>query len=344
MPHITDTIGFLNGGGGLGLTDQLLSASVGAWLEEKHAARPISAQVETALSQVTKGSDTARKQRRAIILILCAFNRTPSKDALASVGMIKDGNLANALLTALRDVARIMAPKRFDPVINELRGSPTHFLGLNRIKIGRGAMLTSGASPYEMTWDPHTKIYNLQPVGVNPAPLSAQFNGFNIHVQSYTSVMNNLGAINGAVVTGDVVLTTQLSGCTVIYSVNGGNLCVAHIMPDAAVKQGVLPNNPAANAAQPLGTVLGLRMAQDGDLNNAVHGGTLGLYGMVDAVGDVTQRNLGARNVRMHGYCGALGNGYFIGVKKNGNWKLYGHQNNQGQPAQGVGRLLKLYP
>lgn len=229
-------------------------------------------------------------------------------------------------------------------VTNELRTSPTAFLTNNRIKIGRAAMTTSGATPYEVTWSAREKFYYLQPTG-GPTPfhLSGRFSGFNIHVQSYSSIANTIGAINGAVVTGDLALTTQLSGCTVLYSVNGGSLVVAHVQPDASVRTG-LPHDLAGNAGDPLGVILALRIARDGGLGNALGGGTFGIFGMVNDPGEVGLRLVGARNVRMHGYCGALGNGYFIGVKKNGNWKLYSQQNNPGRPADGVSKLQRLNP
>jgi hypothetical protein len=84
--------------------------------------------------------------------------------------------------------------------------------------------------------------------------LHVNFPGFNIAVTSYTTVQGNLGHLAGAVVQGNIGLTTQLSGCSIFYSVQGGNLVVAHLWPDAvaAVKTN-LPPALAGQAALPAG-------------------------------------------------------------------------------------------
>jgi hypothetical protein len=169
----------------------------------------------------------------------------------------------------------------------------------------------------------------------------AKVQGYNIHVQKYSDVKDELHNINGASVTGDLALTTQLSGCTVIYKVAGSTLTVAHILPDAQVKRH-LPQDLTQHAALAVGVVQTLRMARDANLGGAP--GTLGIFGMVSNPGETGLRMLGARSVRAHGYTDQLGNAYFLGVKVSGSWQLFAQQNNPHLPMGGVTNLMQLYP
>lgn len=57
---------------------------------------------------------------------------------------------------------------------------------------------------------------------------------YNVHVQDYDAVKTSLGAINASLVNGaatTLMLTTQLTGCSVCFSINGASLAVAHINP-----------------------------------------------------------------------------------------------------------------
>jgi len=141
-------------------------------------------------------------------------------------------------------------------------------------------MATSGAPPYDLSWDPHARLYFMEPPNPIHHYVHANVPGFNIHVQKYDDIKDSLHDIDGATVVGDLALTTQLSGCTVIYRVAGGSLTVAHINPDAEVRRFV-PQDLAQHAAAPLGVLQTLRMARDGNLAGG-GAGTLGTFGMVN--------------------------------------------------------------
>jgi hypothetical protein len=306
---------------------------------------PISAAVDQAMSQGTTGTELTRKYRRALTLILCALNNVPPARAQQLVAQYSDQNLPTALGTMFSDVQRVCMPQRLNPPLQQLLAAPAVFLAANRIKTGRGSLTTSIPTPFEFSWDSHARLYLMEPPNAVHHYLHVNFPGFNIAVTSYTTVQGNLGHLAGAVVQGNIGLTTQLSGCSIFYSVQGGNLVVAHLWPDAAaaVKTN-LPPALAGQAALPAGAVLALRVAHEGALANALVGGTLGIFGMVANAGDVGLRLVGPRNIRTHGYSDTLGNAYFLAVKLGGNWTLCGQENNPGKPLEGVSNFQQLYP
>jgi hypothetical protein len=297
--------------------------------------------VDAAMSQGRAGTETTRKYRRAMILILCVLNNTSTDQAQQAVAAIADLALHNALVQMLRDVRVIHGGRTLRPIADQLLANPLTFLTNTRIKLGRGNMTTSGPTNYDFSWDPHGRLYFLEPPNPVHHFVHASVPGFNIHVQKYTAVKDELHDITGAQVAGDLALTTQLSGCTVVYKVAGATLTVAHINPDAECRKH-LPQDLAQHAALPLGVLQTLRLVRDGNLGGG--GGTLGLFGMVSNPGDTGLRLLGARNVRTHGYTDQLGNAYFLGVKSGGNWQLFAQQNNPGAPTGGVSKIMQLWP
>jgi hypothetical protein len=298
--------------------------------------------VDEAMSMGRVGTEQTRQYRRAMILTLCVLNNTSTSKARAAVNTIPDARLHASLEQMLRDAAVIYGGRTLGPVADRLKADPAGFLAHTRIKLGSGSMKTSGQAAFDLSWDPHANLYLIEPHNAIHDYVHASVIGFNVHVQKYRDVRNNLNAIVGAAVTEDLALTTQLSGCCVIYRVNGANLTVAHVMPDAEVRQG-LPAELQPHAGDPVGVVLTHRMARDGDLAGGA-GGTLGIFGMVNTVPETGQRMLGGGRVRANGYAATLGNAYFIGVKSGGNWQLFGQQNNPGNKDGGVSNLMRLYP
>lgn len=339
--RVADTIQFLRGAQVIPPTAQNLCMPVADWLEEIN----ISAQIDQGMSQGTKGSESTRKYRRAMILILCALNRVPVAVAKQAVARYTDQQLQAALGTMLNDVKRLCAPQRLNPRLQELLANPTQFLTNNRIKTGRGAMRNSGPGQYKFLWDFNGKFYSMEPVGGFQDDLHITFPGYNIAVTKFTDVKNNLGQIAGAAVTGNIGLTTQLSGCSIFYSVNAGNLVVAHVWPDSAAEvKAKLPTPLTGQAGLPAGAVLALRLAHEGGLSNAITGGTLGIYGMVADQAHTGLRTIGPSNMRMHGYVDTAGNAYFIAVRVGPTWQLFGQQNNPGRPDSGVSAIQRIYP
>ena len=277
-----------------------------------------------------------------MILVLCVLNNTAAGTAQQAVSIIPEANLHAALVQMLKDVQVIYGGRTLRPIADQLLANPLLFLTNSRIKLGRGSMTTSGATPYDLSWDPHGRFYFMEPPNPVHNFVHAKVPGFNVHVQKYAAVKDSLHDIDGAAVTGNLALTTQLSGCTILYKVAGGNLTVAHINPDAEVKK-LLPQDIAQYAAAPLGVVQTLRIARDGNLGGGA-AGTLGIFGMVATPAETGLRALGARRVRSHGYTDQMGNAYFVGVKTGGAWQLFAQQNNPGQPNGGVTNVMQLYP
>lgn len=336
-----DTLQFIRGATLTPTSAENYRQQVSEWIEEL----TISPVIDKGMSQGTAGTELTRKYRRAMILILCTLNHLPVARAQQIVAQYSDQNLQAALGTMINDVQRVYAPARLNPALQQLLASPDQFLTHNRIKTGKGSMTTSAPSQFEMTWDSPGQFYFIEPPVAFHHNLHISFPGYNIAVTKFTDVSNNLGAIAGAVVQGNIGITTQLSGCSIFYSVNGAQLVMAHVWPnDVASVKANLPPALQAQAGLPAGAVLALRLAYQGGLSNALGGGTLGIFGMVANPNDTQLRAVGPNNVRTHGYVDTAGNAYFMAVMVGGSWQLFGQQNNPGQPAGGVSSFVQIYP
>ena len=338
MPAVADTLFYLSGAVITPTTADYLRAPVADWLGEV----TFSPAIEQALNQIPAGNGNAYKSRRAMILILCGLNSVALPSAKQAVAQYQDNELPAKLGKMLQDVERVVVPRRLLPASNSFLTNPSAFLANNRVRTSSGAMMGSGATPFDLSWDPHNRIYIFEPPGSPTMHISVP-NGFNLGTTKFATI-GNLAQITGEVAQGSYVLTTQLSGCSIIYSVNAGNLVVAHVWPDAAVKTNVPLAVSQAVGGSSTGVILGMRMIHEGGLSNPVAGGTFGVFGMVDTIHEVGLRSLGPGNVRMHGYTATYGHAYFIAVLVAGNWELFGHQNNIITPAAGVSHFQRLYP
>ncbi len=339
--RVADTIQFIKGLNVVG-PGQDLGNPIGEWLEEL----TISPAVDQAMSQGTAGTEQTRKYRRAMTLILCALNNVPPTRAQQMVAQYSDANLPTALGTMFADVQRVAAPLRLNPQLTQLQLQPATFLAANRIKIGKGTATTSGTMAFEFSWDSRSGFYLMEPPVAWHHYLHVTFQGFNIAVTTFRNIAGNLAQIPAAVVQGsNMGLTTQLSGCTIFYSVTGGHLRVTHIWPEHPdVVRANLPGALTAQAALPVGALLALRIAHEGSFAAPLIGGTEGIFGMVADPADVGLRTVGPNNIRMHGYSDTLGNAYFIAVQIGGNWHLFGQQNDPRNPQGGVSNFQQLYP
>jgi len=338
--RIADTLMFIRGVVNPALPTRLLE-EVAMWIE----AANVSPAVDQAMSQGTSGTETTRRYRRAMILILCVIGNVRTASAQQLVAQYKDQELPAKFVTMVNDVKAGPARARLNPKLQLLMAAPANFLAHNRIKTGRGRMTVSGNATYEFSWDDRNNFYLMQPPGTGSTILHITFPGYNIAVTKFTDVENNPGQIPGSDVAGSAGLTTQLSGCTILYSVNAGNLVVAHVWPDKAARvRNNVPNALNGRLNIPAGALLAERIAHQGALSNPVGGGTTGIFGMVENVNDTGLRNFGPHAIRMHGYHDTLGNAYFIAIKVGGNWQLFGQQNNPGLPNGGVTNFQQLYP
>jgi hypothetical protein len=274
--------------------------------------------------------------------MLCVIKNTSIANAKAAVGLVTDANLHAALGQMLRETAVNYGGRVFNPLADQLLANPLAFLTNNRIKLGRGQMVNSGPTDYELSYQPNQNLYLMEPPNILHHYVHTNVPGFNVHVQMYTAVKDELHDITGVAVAGNLAVTTQLSGCTVIYRVNGGNLTVAHIQPEAAVSH-MLPQDLAQFNGSPSGVLLFKRMVRDGNLGGG-GAGTLGIFGMVGSTAETGLQFLGTRRVRAHGYTDTWGNAYFLGVRVGGNWQIFAQQNNPGQPHAGVSNIMRLYP
>jgi hypothetical protein len=339
MPAVADTIFYLSNATVVPLAAEDLRNPVAFWLGELI----ISPAVELALNQIPVAPGNAYKSRRAMVLILCAINNALIPMAKAAVAQYKDIELPAKLGIMLMDVKRDALPKRLLPVMQSFLTNSAHFLAHNRVRIGSSGSLPSAPTVFELSWSPVKKMYIFDPPGGMEAMHINVQGGYNLGTTKFHTI-GNLDQIAGSVAQGSFVLTTQLSGCSIVYSVNGGNLVVAHVWPDDAVKTNVPLAVTQAVGGQPLGVILGMRLIHEGGLSNPVNGGAFGVYGMVNSANDVGLRRLGPNNVRMHGYSDTYGHAYFIGISIGGNWHLFGQQNQLLSPNTGVTFFQQIYP
>ncbi|KAB7762109.1 hypothetical protein CKY51_22040 [Xanthomonas maliensis] len=288
------------------------------------------------------GDKQERKYRRALILIYSVLCNIAVQRARQEAMQAPSSQLHARLLLVVKAALAVKGATTLRPIATQLISNPALFLVNQRIKTSAGMMTASGPTQYDLYFDGHYNLYTLEPSHPTQAHVHSKVDGYNIHVQSYSSVKDQLHAIDGSTVTGNLAVTTQLSGCAVIYRVNGGSLTMAHIRPDDKVRH-LLPQDLAQYAGSPSGVALTQRIVRDGNLAGAA-AGTLGVFGMVAGTGSTALSLAGARRVRTHGYTDQWGNAYFIGVKVNGNWQLFGQQNNPRNANDGVSNMMQLYP
>jgi hypothetical protein len=340
--RVGDTIRFLTTARVLPATADCLRLPVADWLDEI----AISPAIDQGMSQGTAGTETGRKYRRALILILCALNGVPIARAQQIAAVNKEADLPLALGNMLLDVERVALPRRLNPAYQQLLAAPAAFLANNRIKTGAGQMVGSGPSMFEMSWDVTNRLYSFEPWSPLHSTLRMEIPGgaYNTAATPFASIVN-LAMINGCAIPGTIGFTTQLSGCSILYSVNGANLVMAHVWPNsgAAVRAGI-PPVLNAHVNERTGILLTHRMVHEGGLSNPVGGGTFGIYGMVADPLDTGLRLLGPNNVRTHGYIDNDLKAYFVAVKVAGSWQLFGQQNNRGQGHAGVHSFQQIYP
>lgn len=343
--RVVDTIEFLRHAQVAPNNAAHLCADIADWLDELADENRITPLIDQGMSQGMSSTEEKRKYRRALILILCALNHIPvasARQAAAQYTTLEQ--LRAALGATLLDVERIAVPRLLRDKLRDLQTSPRNFLRHNRIQEGRGAAANSGRYECEMIRQWNTRRYFMKPAGGYQTPYSIRFDAYSIAPIPFENI-NHLDQIEGAQVTGNIALTTELTGCTILYSVNGPNLVAAHVWPhDQGAVRANLPNALAGQAGLSPGALQALRLAHQGGLSNPVVGGTYGLFGMVTNQGEMGLRNVGPNNVRMHGYITELGSAFFIAVRLQGNWRLYTQQNNRDLPRTGVSAFRRIYP
>ena len=223
-------------------------------------------------------SEPLRAYRRAMILLKCAIMLPTNPDQwdaeVTQVNKAPDEHLPGLFgndLSAARDKVG-SSPNSVNPLIAKLEGNPLEFLEENVVTISGkkvssdfpyGVYMSKGGlyiNPFD--WDPnHIKIQ-----------------GINVPAVLYASVKDSPGAIIGTrsddFADAAIMFTTQFTGCTYCFSVNGGSIVAAHIDPGGGV----------GRTSEFDGITVSKAMREDGGFANG-NGGEFKAYGRIDGNG-----------------------------------------------------------
>jgi len=197
----------------------------------------------------------------------------------------------------LKDVQVIYGGRTLGPIADQLRANRSGSSRTTGSSWGAAAWRRRGPRRMTLSWDPHARLYFMEPPNPIHHYVHANVPGIQHSTcRSNADIKDSLHDIDGATVVGDLALTTQLSGCTVIYRVAGGSLTVAHINPDAEVRRFV-PQDLAQRRPRP--SACCRRCAWPATATVAGGGaGTLGTFGWSHGPAETGLRMLGARRVR----------------------------------------------
>lgn len=308
--RITDTIAFIRTAA-VPPMHNAKRAIVADILRDRNAAGSLPSTASGAMSQgsnnVLLGRDAVqetRHYRRAIILIRMAFENCDRSVASPETANIPDANLPAALGLRLDAYVTTMADLALN--LAQLRANPLAFLAANSFNMV-GASI-SGVMPYGFIFDPMMNMYCLAPIAsVGNLPASP-IDVFQLHVQPYASLAtvnrpNPPGGqsltVAGSVVHGaDLMVTTQLTGCAIVYYHNVGNLIAAHVQPTGIVAETACTN-----------------LRADATLTLAPGNAFTAVFG---------PQNPKGVNVNNYQKQGAYN--YCIGVRTGGTWGLYAQQ------------------
>lgn len=261
-----------------------------------------------------------RHYRRAIILIRMVLQNADRTIAPFETAAITDANLPAALGTVLDEVCTTLDD--LTAKLIQLKANPVAFLTNNAINMVRAT--SDGVLPFGLSYDPLEKRYEfrLASSAVNLPVLPVDV--FHVDVQSYDTLAKVVSPLptgdtairvightaHGA----DIMVTTQLTGCSVVYYLNGGNLVAAHVQP------------PVGGSGETVCTALrGATTQLTGAPGNAV----TNVFGPQAPVGVLTTN-----------YQKAGGYNFCIGVRIGGTWGLYGQRRTAG--ANGIKTAWKI--
>lgn len=177
----------------------------------------------------------ARSYRRALILIQSQLLGQAVAQAAQTAAAIGDGAMAITVANAL-GMAYQTAQQPLIVAYQALLANPGAFLAANKVQLFSAP--TSGTVMHGFYYSAHGDRYGIKPVDatlVDEVYISR--NICNIHVQLFSAIQGNLGAVVGhQVAHADLVITTQLTGCSVIFERGpaGLTLMAAHIQPTGA--------------------------------------------------------------------------------------------------------------
>lgn len=286
-------------------------------LRDREAAGGIGTLVSPAMSQGSnltvfgRGAVVETRQyRRAIILIRMVLRNSDHSVAPHETASIPDANLAAELGAQLDAVTTAIAD--LDTKLAQLQADPLTFLAGNAFNMV-GAP-TSGVMHYGFFVDPQDWKYTLAPANLVGNWAYVPIDVFQLHVQSYASLAKtvrpnppggeSLQVVGTAVHGASLMVTTQLTGCSVVYYHNGGNLVAAHVQPTGTVAETACTN-----------------LRADATLSQAPGNMVTSVFGPQNPKG-----------VDPNNYQKAGAYNYCIGVRIGGTWELYAQQR-----APGVG-------
>jgi hypothetical protein len=173
-----------------------------------------------------------RDKRRALILIRCAlFGEAPNfaQNVVA--------NLQDAVLDLHLDnrigLFRNTTTNALTAAWASLRNNLATFLQNNTIYVRSDN--SQGVQTFWFSCEPDSGRYLIEP-GAQPRFVGIQIQVNHIPVTHYPIVQHRLTQLAGVTLnTGHPAVTTQLTGCSYVYQINGNNAKAAHIYPAGAI-------------------------------------------------------------------------------------------------------------
>jgi hypothetical protein len=272
--RITDTIAFIRAAT-VPTIDNPKRATVADILRDRNNTHRIPDIISPAMSQGHNFAIIGRDQvkeyrhyRRALILIRATLLGAYPNDAALQVSQIADANLSTALGADLNLVTTRLQDLRAKLAL--LKANPLAFLSANNLQVtGTDA---SGVKNYSFCFDALSNLYNFMPEATNATWVDVEEQVYHLHVQKFTNLArtNKPGGewldVAGSIVAGaDLMVTTQLTGCAIVYYLNGATLVAAHVQPTGGTNAETMCTSLRADARlshAPLQAVTGVFGAQ----------------------------------------------------------------------------------
>jgi hypothetical protein len=285
--RLTDTIAFIRTAN-VPLANVAERQTVADLLRDRDNAHRIPHTVSPAMSQgenrAVLGRDQVKENRhyrRAMILIRLALLGTHYTIAGNAVSQIPDANLADELGDDLHRVVTQL--QDLNDKLTQLKNTPLAFLQATKIRVGGAS--ASKLMDYGMYFDPGTGVYVLEPDASITAFVSVTEAVYHVRVHEYAGLQKHnkvtgrddidVPGSNGAGAV--LMLTTQLTGCSVVYHLNGVLLVAAHVQPSGGTNAETMCTNLRARARftthQAVTGVFGAQNARGNDATNYVNAG-----------------------------------------------------------------------
>jgi hypothetical protein len=276
----------------------------------------ISDTVSPAMSQghnlAISGRDEAkanRHYRRAIILIRMALQNSDRSIAPREVNQIADANLPQELGIRLDQICTTLDDLTTKLAL--LKSEPVKFLKNNAFNMvsASGKNAPSGVTDYVFYDDAINGQYTLAAEKDVNNIVTKKIKVFHLHVQPYAGLARTHSSngesldVVGNVAQMDLMVTTQLTGCAIVYYLNGATLVAAHVQPTGGIGAEAMCTNLRADAT----------------LSNAPGMAKTGVFGAQVAKGGDPNNYLKAGN---YNFC--------VGVRIGGTWGLYAQERVRG--------------